>query len=135
MSPFKGDFPTYKLLCQISEEFCFSEIPVTIQSISPYEQFMKAMVYSFFGGLIISFPYVTWELWRFIKPALSQKEIKKVRWNVMTTSFLFFTGVAFGYFIILPISIQFLSNFVLFEQAENIWRIGDVINFELPARW
>lgn len=104
---------------------------VEIQAISPYEQFMKALLYAFLGGLILAFPYVSWELWRFIRPALQTKEVKKVRWNVLATSVLFFTGVSFGYFIILPFSVQFLSNFVLFEEAQNIWRIGDVVNFVL----
>ncbi|MEM0999211.1 MAG: twin-arginine translocase subunit TatC [Bacteroidota bacterium] len=132
MTPFKGDFPTFRFLCNyISPQFCNVEIPVSIQAISPYEQFMRAMGYSFFGGIIVAFPYITWELWRFIRPALSRKERRKVRWNVMTTSLLFFVGVFFGYFILLPISIQFLSNFELFAEAENIWRIGDVINFEM----
>lgn len=104
---------------------------VQIQAISPYEQFMKALIYAVLGGLIIAFPYVTWEIWRFIKPALAPREAKGVRWNVFWISFLFFFGVVFCYYIILPLSIQFLSSFVLFEEAANIWRIGDVINFEM----
>ncbi len=106
---------------------------VAIQATSPYEQFMKAFIYAFLGGLIIAFPYVTFELWRFIRPALSKREAKRVRWNVLTTSILFFIGVAFGYYVILPTSVMFLAQFVLFEEAENIWRIGDVINFELTV--
>jgi sec-independent protein translocase protein TatC len=132
MTPFKSDFITFKLFCKyVSDQFCNVSIPVSMQAISPYEQFMKAMVYSFFGGVIISFPYLTWELWRFVRPALGKKEVRQVRWNVLTTSLLFFIGVSFGYFLILPISIQFLSNFVLVEEAVNIWRIGEVINFEM----
>jgi sec-independent protein translocase protein TatC len=132
MTPFKGDFPTFQFLCTyVSAQFCNVQIPVEIQAISPYEQFMRAMGYSFFGGIIIAFPYITWELWRFIRPALSRKEQRKVRWNVLTTSMLFFVGVFFGYFVLLPISIQFLSNFELVAEAKNIWRIGDVINFEM----
>lgn len=104
---------------------------VAIQATSPYEQFMKALIYAFFGGLILAFPYVTWEIWKFIRPALSPRESRRVRWNVFFTSILFFIGVAFGYFVILPTSVLFLAQFVLFEQAQNIWRIGDVINFEL----
>ncbi len=104
---------------------------VSIQATSPYEQFMKAIIYAFFAGLIVAFPYITWELWRFIRPALSGREAKRVRWNVLTTSILFFIGVLFGYYVILPTSVLFLAQFVLFEEAENIWRIGDVINFEL----
>lgn len=106
---------------------------VSIQATSPYEQFMKALIYAFFAGLIAAFPYVTWEVWRFIRPALSRKEARRVRWNVLTTSILFFIGVAFGYFVILPTSVLFLAQFVLFEEAENIWRIGDVISFELTV--
>lgn len=104
---------------------------VRFQATSPYEQFMKALFYAFFGGLIFAFPYVSWEIWSFIKPALSPKEARTIRWNVATSSFLFFFGIAFGYFVILPFSINFLSSFVLFDEADNIWRIGDVVNFVL----
>ena len=131
MSPFKGDFPTYKVLCKISEAFCFDEIPIQIQAISPYEQFMKAFIYAFFGGVMIAFPYIVWELWSFIKPGLTPKERKKVRWNVLPISLLFFTGIAFGYFVILPFSVKFFSTFQLFEGIINDWRIGEVINFIL----
>lgn len=106
---------------------------VAIQATSPYEQFMKALIYAFFAGLIAAFPFISWELWRFIRPALSRKEARRIRWNVLTTSLLFFFGVAFGYFIILPTSVLFLAQFVLFEEAQNIWRIGDVISFELTV--
>lgn len=106
---------------------------VSIQATSPYEQFMKALIYAFFAGMILAFPYVMWEIWRFIRPALAKKEARRVRWNVLFTSILFFIGVAFGYYIILPTSVLFLAQFILFEEAENIWRIGDVINFELTV--
>ena len=132
MTPFKSEFITFRLFCQyVSDQFCNVTIPVSFQAISPYEQFMRAMAYSFFGGIIISFPYLTWELWRFVRPALGRKEVRQVRWNVMTTSLLFFVGTTFGYFMILPISIQFLSNFVLIDEVENIWRVGEVISFEM----
>lgn len=104
---------------------------VKFQATSPYEQFMKALLYAFFGGLIFAFPYVVWEIWRFVQPALNKKERGLVRWNVFYSSLLFFTGVLFGYFIILPFSVTFLSSFILFDEAENIWRIGDVVNFVL----
>ncbi len=104
---------------------------VKFQATSPYEQFMKALLYAFFGGLILAFPYVVWEIWRFVQPALNKKERGMVRWNVFYSSLLFFLGVLFGYYIILPFSITFLSSFILFDEAENIWRIGDVVNFVL----
>lgn len=130
MSPFKGNFPTHQLLCQyFSDEFCFVEVPVMIQAVSPYEQFMKALTYAFFGGIILSFPYIIWEIWSFIKPGLTDKEVQAVRWNVVVTSLLFFVGIAFGYFVILPFSIKFFSVFTLFEGIKNDWRIGEVISF------
>ena len=104
---------------------------VKFQATSPYEQFMKALLYAFFGGLIFAFPYVVWEIWRFISPALNKRERRLVRWNVFYSSILFFSGILFGYFVILPFSITFLSSFILFDEAENIWRIGDVVNFVL----
>lgn len=127
--PFKGDFPTFEFLCTISDSFCFDEVPVTIQSVAPYEQFMKAMVYAFFGGIILTFPYLMWELWRFIKPGLTRPEVRKVRWNTFYTSLLFFIGIAFGYFVILPFSIKFFSVFQLVEGIKQDWRIGEVVNF------
>lgn len=130
MSPFKGDFPTHQLLCQyFSDEFCFVEVPVMIQAVSPYEQFMKALTYAFFGGIIIAFPYLIWEIWRFIKPGLRPREVRAVRWNTVVISLLFFTGVTFGYFVILPFSIKFFSVFTLFDGIRNDWRIGEVISF------
>ena len=129
MTPFKATFPTYKVLCKISAEFCIEDIKIGMQALSPYEQFMKAMVFAFFGGIMISFPYLMFELWRFIRPGLTPKEKKMVRWNVVTTSFLFFTGIAFGYFVILPFSVKFFSSFTIVAGVSNNWQIGSVISF------
>lgn len=131
--PFKGNFPTYKLLCWLSDSICVDgNINVLLQATSPYEQFVKALVYAFFGGLIITLPYILWELWRFIKPALGPKEVKAVRWNVAFISLLFFVGGLFGYFVVLPFSIQFLSTFQLLgPEVQNQWRIGEVVNLIL----
>jgi sec-independent protein translocase protein TatC len=134
MWPFDIDFPTYKILCKISSMICLEgEINVDFQSIAPFEQFNKSMSYSIFGGVILAFPYIVWEFWRFVKPALKEKEVKAVRYNVWIISFLFLIGALFGYFIILPFSVQFLSTFELFGPGvvENNWRIGDVVSMVL----
>ena len=127
--PLGPDFYSYKVLCQIGEQFCFDGLKVTMQVLSPYEQFMKAMTLSFWGGMIIAFPYLLFELWRFIKPGLKPEESKVARWNVLSMSTLFFIGVSFGYFVILPFSVQFFATFELVEGIENNWRIGDLISF------
>ncbi|MCB9235138.1 MAG: twin-arginine translocase subunit TatC [Bacteroidia bacterium] len=127
--PLQDDFITNQYLCQLTDEFCNSDVAVKMQVLSPYEQFMKAMVYSFFGGVILGFPFLVWELWRFIKPGLTEGERKAARWNVLSMSTLFFSGVLFGYFIIMPFSIKFFTSFELVEGIENNWRIGDYISF------
>lgn len=133
-SPLHGYFPSYKILQHVSDQFSAAEMEktwdmVSMQVLSPYEQFMKAMVYSIFGGFILSFPFLIFELWRFIKPGLRKSEAKTVRWSTFFISLLFFTGVSFGYFIILPFSIKFFTTFTLVEGLENNWRIGEYISF------
>ena len=65
------------------------------------------------GGIIIAFPYLFWELWRFVKPALSAKEVKYARGSILWVSLCFFLGAAFGYFLLAPFTFNFLANFTL----------------------
>lgn len=130
-SPLYGDWFSNRLLCKLSDEFCFDKIQVTMQALSPSEQFNKAMVYAFFGGLIMGMPYVLWEIWRFIKPGLRKAEVRAVNSNVLWMSILFFLGVSFGYFVVLPFSLYFFSQFTLVDGIENNWRIGEYISFLL----
>jgi sec-independent protein translocase protein TatC len=71
-----------------------------------------------FGGIILAFPFIIWQLWGFIKPGLKEKETKSVRGIVFYVSLLFFTGVAFAYFLLAPLSIQFLGNYT-FADVQN----------------
>ncbi len=133
-SPLHGYFPSYRVLAHISDEYSYAEMEktwdmISLQVLSPYEQFMKAIVYAIVGGFIIGFPYLVWELWRFIKPGLKRKETKTVRWSTLVISSLFFAGIGFGYFFILPFSIKFFTTFTLAEGLENNWRIGEYISF------
>ena len=70
----------------------------------------------FIGGFILAFPYIFWEFWRFVRPALSDKELKKTRGIIVWVSLLFFTGVAFGYFILTPFMVNFYFNYKLSAQ-------------------
>ena len=125
--PYKNTFPTHRLLCSLRESLCFEELPVTFLAISPYEQFIKSITFSFIGGFVLAFPYFIWEMWRFIKPGLKTNEVKGLRGNVFIISVLFFIGIAFSYFVVLPFAIQFLSNYQLAPGVENQWRIGSVV--------
>lgn len=112
-------FPTYKFFCAISAATCFSPVEFELIAIQMGEQFFTAIKVSFWIGLIISFPYVFWEIWRFIKPGLYKREKKAARGIVFSCSFLFLTGVLFGYFVIAPFAINFLIGFDIGETSAN----------------
>jgi sec-independent protein translocase protein TatC len=74
-------------------------------------QFFSSFSIAFIGGLLIAFPYIFWEFWRFVKPALKPKELKGTRFVIFWVSFFFFLGAAFGYFILGPFTFNFLATF------------------------
>jgi sec-independent protein translocase protein TatC len=74
---------------------------------------------SMVSGVILAFPFVIWEFWRFFKPALHSNEKQHARGAVVATSFLFFMGVIFGYFMIVPLSIHFLASYQISGQVVN----------------
>lgn len=115
--PMRTDFITYEMLCRLSEKMggiegmCVKEINFSLISNQLSGQFTNHMWISFLGGLILGMPYVLYELWRFIKPALRSTETKPVRGFVIVGSLLFLLGVLFAYYIIVPLSVQFLGNY------------------------
>ncbi len=118
LGPSKVDFVTYRWLCELSNylgvsALCIDELPFTIQSRQMTGQFTMHMTSSFVVGFIVAFPYVFWEIWSFISPGLYDKEMNAARGAVLFVSFLFLTGAAFGYFILSPLSINFLANYQL----------------------
>jgi sec-independent protein translocase protein TatC len=127
LAPFKGTFFTHQLMCRLDPSLCFEKIDVTYIAISPYEQFINSLTMSLIGGFVFAFPYVIWEFWRFIRPGLHDHEQRSMRGSVAVMSLLFFIGVAFAFFVIVPFSVQFLAGYKLSPEIENQWRIGDVI--------
>ncbi len=127
LAPFSAKFFINDFLCRMNETLCFGKIEVNLQATEPYEQFTRAIYIAFIGGFIVAFPYVAWEFWRFLKPGLLEEEIKKTQNFVLVVSILFLLGVCFGYFIISPFSVIFLSKFQIADGIQNNWRIGSVI--------
>jgi sec-independent protein translocase protein TatC len=118
LGPSKVDFFTYRVLCDLGNylgitALCIDELPFTIQSRQMTGQFTMHMTSSFVVGFIIAFPYVFWEIWRFISPGLYDKERNAARGAVFFVSFLFLSGAAFGYYVLSPLSINFLANYQL----------------------
>ncbi|MBV6645476.1 MAG: twin-arginine translocase subunit TatC [Cyclobacteriaceae bacterium] len=116
LGPSRTDFWTYRMLCELSvllnsQALCIEELPFIIQSRQMTGQFSMHITSSFVIGIICAFPYAFWEIWRFVKPGLYSTERKAARGATFYVSFLFMTGVFFGYFIVTPISINFLANY------------------------
>ncbi len=151
MGPAHTNFVTYSALCNlgrklhIGDVLCMGNFTIKFQSNAMTEQFMTSFTIAFVGGFIIAFPYVFWEFWRFVRPALSKKEIKKTRGIIFWVSFLFFLGVAFGYYLLTPFMINFYSNYklspeliefkpTLSDYIENLiyTTVGIGVLFEMP---
>jgi sec-independent protein translocase protein TatC len=118
LGPSKVDFFTYRVLCDLGNwlgvsALCIDELPFTIQSRQMTGQFSMHMTSSFVVGFIAAFPYVFYEVWKFISPGLYDKEKNAARGAVFFVSFLFLLGAAFGYYVLSPLSINFLSNYQL----------------------
>ncbi|AMQ55187.1 twin-arginine translocase subunit TatC [Algoriphagus sanaruensis] len=132
LGPSKPDFLTYRLLCDLGNylgisALCIDELPFTIQSRQMTGQFSMHMTSSIVVGFIISFPYVFWEVWRFISPGLYDKEKNAARGAVFFVSFLFLAGAAFGYYVLSPLSINFLSNYQLDPTITNEFDITSYV--------
>jgi sec-independent protein translocase protein TatC len=119
LGPSKVNFLTYKLLCQLSTITCIDKLNFTIQNRGMTGQFMMHMTYSAVAGLIMAFPYVFWEIWRFVKPALYNTEQSATRGATFFVSILFSIGVLFGYYVVAPLAINFLANYQLDPSIEN----------------
>jgi len=109
--PRNHNFPTYKFFCGLSERMCFTPADYEVVPIQMGEQFFTAIKVCFWLGLIVSFPLVFNEIWKFVKPGLYDNEKKVARGVVFVCSFLFLLGVTFGYFVIAPYAIDFLITF------------------------
>ena len=132
LGPKSADFPTYRLLCKSGQAigvdyFCFSELPFSIQSRKMAGQFSVHIWTSITAGFIAAFPYVLYQFWQFISPGLHRNERKMARGFILIASLLFFTGVLFGYYVVTPLSINFLGNYQVSAQVLNEFDIDSYI--------
>ena len=124
LAPKNNDFITYRILCKLgkmlsTDSFCFDTSSINLININLAGQFVSHMMISLIAGLIVASPYVVWELWRFIKPGLTENEKKNTRGAVLIISMLFITGVLFSYYIVVPLMINFLGNYQVSEAVVN----------------
>lgn len=150
-APKRLDFLSYRALCwlsnslQLGSALCIDAIQFSVVNLDMAGQFVTHIKVSFILGLVVAFPYVFWEFWRFIQPALYEEELQHARGLVWVCSFLFTTGVLFGYYIITPFSVNFLGSYRVSEEVASNINLGSYINviamislaagiiFELPV--
>ncbi|MGB4774065.1 MAG: twin-arginine translocase subunit TatC [Daejeonella sp.] len=150
MGPKDPQFWTYRMMCRIGErfnlgpDFCITKIPFNIINTEMSGQFTLQMNSSLMIGIVLGFPYLLFEVWRFVKPALHEKEQKSASGFTLYATILFIVGILFGYYIIAPLSISFLAGYHVSEIIQNqitidsylstvaTLSLGTGIIFELP---
>jgi sec-independent protein translocase protein TatC len=151
--PIRPDFVSYKAFCDLShwlhvgDALCMKPIKIEMLNTTFGGQFFSSFSIAFIGGVIAAFPYIFWEFWKFIKPALKPGELKYTRFAIFWVSFFFFLGAAFGYFILGPFTFNFLATFeisatnmvqtrpTISDYIDNLTNLilGCGIAFELPV--
>jgi sec-independent protein translocase protein TatC len=125
LAPKDASFITYRAFCALGHKvglgdtLCANSLEFSLQNISMSGQFFTHLIVSFIAGFIVAFPFVLWEIWRFIAPGLHPTERKPLRGIVAFASILFLIGVAFGYFMLAPLSIQFFGGYQVSESVKN----------------
>jgi sec-independent protein translocase protein TatC len=138
--PLKDNFLTYRAFCHLGywlqshsiltdgKDLCFGHYTFKLQSLGLADQFTSQMWIAFIGGLILGAPYVLWEVWKFIKPALKDKEKKASTGFIISSTLLFLFGVLFSYYIIVPLMVNFLGNYKVSEMVENNFTMDSYIS-------
>jgi len=124
LAPKSPDFITNRFMCEMGQKLeirnlCINSVPLEIISVKMAGQFSMHILVSLIGGFIIAFPFVFFEFWRFVAPALHGKERKHARGAVFYSSLLFIIGVSFGYFLISPLTVHFLGSYSVSPEVEN----------------
>ena len=152
-APARKEFISYRLLCtlghklHIGDALCMPPVDISLVGNTVSGPFSSAITISLTAGLILAFPYLFWELWRFIRPALTPKEARNVTSSLGWVSICFFAGAAFGYFLLAPFTFNFLGNYKLGTTGSYIYLptlddyidtltsiiLGCAVGFELPV--
>lgn len=120
-------FITFRLMC---DHFgvCVGEIPVRMQNMTVSGQFSYALMTSIMGGVVLTFPFIFYQIWRFVKPGLKKNEQTVAKGIVFYVSLLFFAGISFGYFVVAPLCIQFFGSYQISDKIENIFTISSYMS-------
>jgi sec-independent protein translocase protein TatC len=132
--PRHPEFWTYDILCRISTSlgidggFCFDEMPFQVQSRTMGGQFSAHIWVAITAGFVMAFPYVIYEFWKFVAPAMKDNERKNAKGFIFISSVLFFLGVLFGYYVVTPLSINFLGKYQVSADVLNEFDLSSYIS-------
>ncbi len=133
LAPASANFPTWRFLCKMGKLFdlpdlCIQDIHLELQSRYMTGQFTITIIAAFVLGVVIAFPYIVWELWRFIKPGLHLKERRGSYGVVASVSFLFISGISFGFYVIAPLMVYIMVNYQISELIVNQFDITSYVS-------
>jgi sec-independent protein translocase protein TatC len=133
LGPSRPDFFTNRFFCQLAQTLdmpvlCINPVQLKLQNISMSGQFTMHFLIAFIAGIVVAFPFIFWEFWRFIKPALYKEEVQHSRGAIFFASILFSVGILFAYYVICPMSVHFLGNYKVSENVENIISLESYIS-------
>lgn len=134
MPPKDISFITYKVfnklgrIVGLDHDLFTNEIPFNLQNIEMMGQFTTHMTVAFLGGLVISFPFIFLQIWRFVKPGLNSTELNGSKNVLLYSTVLMLFGLLFGYYIVTPLSVQFFGAYSVSDSIENQIRLGSYIS-------
>lgn len=133
LAPKSPNFITNKFFCYLGNllgypEICAPKETYNLINLQISGQFMLHFSMALTIGFILAFPYILWEIWRFVKPALSKKERWGARGFVFYSSFLFTCGILFGYYLITPLTLNFFSSYSVSDSLENQFTIQSYLS-------
>ncbi|MCL1938702.1 MAG: twin-arginine translocase subunit TatC [Candidatus Azobacteroides sp.] len=141
MAPCRSDFFLYNLMCKVSKsvsflpDFCDDNAAIHLINIKLASQFFTHMSMSFWFALILACPYLLFEVWLFIRPALYENEKKNVRWVFLFGSVMFFMGCMVGYGMVFPMTLRFLYAYHLSDQINNQLSLDSYIDNFVTMIW
>ncbi|NNJ55491.1 MAG: twin-arginine translocase subunit TatC, partial [Bacteroidia bacterium] len=134
LGPTQASFWTFRKICDLSQylygnnKICIEEMEFVVKTVKVQEQFFQHMMIALLGGVVLALPYILYEIYRFVKPALKAREKRYSGVAIFFGSLMFFLGIAFGYFILTPISINFLGNYTLSTVIQKEFTVSSVVS-------
>ena len=137
-APIRESFPTNRFFAWLAEILNSEALNIHPENIELFNnkmagQFLLHIKSSFVGAFVVAFPYLIWELWLFVKPAIPPHQRRRSIRYVIETPIWFIMGLLFGYYVIAPLAINFLGNYEVSSQINNIIEVSSFMSTVLSV--